>query len=67
MAEVIENDFLRRRRERDPIPDVGTRRGKDPCPDCGGTQTTWFAPSTSDPEDVEPRARCTNPTCGWGY
>ena len=46
---------------------LGSRRGKDPCPECGSPQVTWYAASGHDPDDVDPRACCTNPQCHWGY
>jgi hypothetical protein len=40
---------------------------KDECPDCGWSVINWWAPVLGDPGDVDPRADCTNPYCGWGY
>jgi hypothetical protein len=46
----------------------GKRTAKDqPCPDCGWSVHNWFAGNPRDPGDVDPRADCTNPDCGWGY
>jgi len=39
----------------------------DPCPDCGWLVINWYSPNHLDPGDVDPRADCTNPDCGWGY
>jgi hypothetical protein len=44
------------------------RTAKDhPCPDCGWPVINWYSPNHLDPGDVDPRADCTNPDCGWGY
>lgn len=36
------------------------------CPDCGSLVINWYS-ANLDPGDVDPRADCTNPDCGWGY
>jgi hypothetical protein len=47
---------------------VGLRTAKDqPCPDCGWPVINWYSGNQLDPGDVDPRADCTNPDCGWGY
>jgi len=38
-----------------------------PCPDCGWPVINWWSGNQLDPGDVDPRADCTNPDCGWGY
>jgi len=44
------------------------RTAKDhPCPDCGWPVINWWSGNQLDPGDVDPRADCTNPDCGWGY
>lgn len=37
------------------------------CPECGSKVRLWYSPNDLDPGDVDPRADCTNPDCGWGY
>jgi hypothetical protein len=47
---------------------VGLRTAKDQdCPDCGWPVINWWSGNQLDPGDVDPRADCTNPDCGWGY
>jgi len=49
-------------------PTVGMRTAKDQdCPDCGWPVVNWWSGNQLDPGDVDPRADCTNPDCGWGY
>jgi len=38
-----------------------------PCPQCGSSVDYGYQASSSDPEDVDPVAHCTNPQCDWGY
>lgn len=47
---------------------AGKHTAKDqPCPDCGWPVNNWWSGNQLDPGDVDPRATCTNPDCGWGY
>jgi hypothetical protein len=60
-AEVRAEDFLVAKQ-------VGLHTAKDrPCPDCGWPVINWWSGNQLDPGDVDPRADCTNPDCGWGY
>jgi len=48
------------------LPPVRTAKDRS-CPDCGSPVINWWSGNQLDPGDVDPRADCTNPDCGWGY
>jgi hypothetical protein len=37
------------------------------CPDCGWPLITGYRPDPSDPDDVEPTAICSKPSCDYYY
>lgn len=39
----------------------------NPCPQCGQEVRHWHVPNSSDPGDVDPAGRCTNPDCTFEY
>lgn len=48
------------------VPPVRTAKD-NPCPDCGWPVNNYYSSNQLDPGDVDPRADCSNPDCGWGY
>lgn len=63
----LERDHEEALRDAAALDATGKRTAKDTCPDCGWLVINWYSPNNRDPGDVDPRADCTNPDCGWGY
>jgi hypothetical protein len=64
----LERDHEEALRDAAALNAAGKHTAKDqPCPDCGWPVINWWSGNQLDPGDVDPRADCSNPDCGWGY